>query len=242
MPHLQVWQWALGILIALMTGISKTGVPGLSILIVPLMVLTVGDARLSARLLLPMLCTADIFAVIYWRRHAAAWRLFRLTPWVVVGMIAGGFALRLDERTIRPLVGAIVLVMLGVHLWRRYASSLKTDVGHPGIYGATAGFATTVANAAGPVMSLYLLGKRLPKEEFVATGAWFFFVINLVKVPIYAWNGLLARPGLTFDLTMVPAVVVGAVAGRKIVDILSPRVFETLILVLTGLSTLFLFR
>jgi uncharacterized membrane protein YfcA len=242
MPHLELWQWGLGILVALLTGIAKTGVPGLGILIVPLMVLAVGDARLSAGWLLPMLCTADIFAVIYWRRHAAAWQLFRLTPWVIAGMIGGAFALKLDERTIRPLVGSIVLVMLAVHLWRRYATSLKTEVGHPGIYGVSAGFATTVANAAGPVMSLYLLGKNLPKEEFVATGAWFFFVINLTKLPIYGWNGLLTQSGLAFDLAMVPAVVVGAMAGRKIVDILSPRLFEILVLVLTGLSTLLLFR
>ena len=250
MPHLELWQWSLGILVALLTGIAKTGVPGLGILIVPLMVLTVGDARLSAGWLLPMLCTADVFAVIYWRRHAAAWRLFRLAPWVVAGMIGGAFALQLNERTIRPLVGSIVLIMLALHLWRRYASRAATAGSQPGVqgeryggvYGVTAGFATTVANAAGPVMSLYLLGKRLPKEEFVATGAWFFFVINLTKLPIYGWNGLLTRNGLAFDLAMVPAVVVGAVAGRKIVDLLSPKLFETLVLGLTALATLFLFR
>jgi uncharacterized membrane protein YfcA len=242
MPHLELWQWALGILVAVLTGVAKTGVPGLGILIVPLMVLAVGDARLSAGWLLPMLCTADIFAVIYWRRHAAAWRLFRLTPWVVAGMIGGAFALRLNERTIRPLVGLIVLIMLGMHLWRRYRSSLTTEVAHPSVYGVTAGFATTVANAAGPVMSLYLLGMRLPKEEFVATGAWFFFVINLAKLPIYGWNGLITRSGLAFDLAMIPAVVVGAMAGRKIVNALSPQLFETLVLILTALSTLLLFR
>jgi uncharacterized membrane protein YfcA len=242
MPHLELWQWALGILVAVLTGVAKTGVPGLGILIVPLMVLAVGDARLSAGWLLPMLCTADIFAVIYWRRHAAAWRLFRLTPWVVAGMIGGAFALRLNERTIRPLVGIIVLIMLGMHLWRRCRSSLTTEVGYPSVYGVTAGFATTVANAAGPVMSLYLLGKRLPKEEFVATGAWFFFVINLAKLPIYGWNGLITRSGLAFDLAMIPAVVVGAMAGRKIVNALSPQLFETLVLILTALSTLLLFR
>jgi len=242
MPHLEIWQWALGVLVAVLTGVAKTGVPGLGILIVPLMVLAVGDARLGAGWLLPMLCTADVFAVIYWRRHAAAWRLFRLAPWVVVGMVGGAFALRLNERTLRPIVGAIVLIMLAMHLWRRYGTSVQTEAGHPLIYGVTAGFATTVANAAGPVMGLYLLGKRLPKEEFVATGAWFFFVINLAKVPIYGWNGLLTRPGLTFDLAMIPAVVAGALAGRKIVDVLSPQLFETLVLLLTAVSTLLLFR
>jgi len=242
MPHLECWQWALGLLVAILTGVAKTGVPGLGILIVPLMVLTVGDARLAAGWLLPMLSTADIFAVMYWRRHAAAWRLFALAPWVVAGMIGGGFALRMDERIIRPLVGSIVLVMLALHLWRRYRVDALASVGRPGIYGVTAGFATTVANAAGPVMSLYLLGKRLPKEEFVATGAWFFFVINLAKLPIYAWNGLLTRRGLTFDLVMVPAVVLGAMAGRRIVDLLSPSIFEWLVLALTGASALLLLR
>ena len=242
MPQLQPWQWALGLLVALLTGVAKTGVPGLGILVVPLMVLTVGDARLSAGWLLPLLCTADIFAVLYWRRHAAAWRLFKLAPWVVAGMVCGAFALRMNEHAIRPLVGMIVLIMLALHLWRRYRSSGEIDVTHPGIYGVTAGFATTVANAAGPVMSLYLLGKRLPKEEFVATGAWFFFVINLTKAPIYAWNGMLTPRGLLFDLWMAPAVVLGAVLGRRIVDLLSPRLFEALVLILTGISTLLLFR
>ena len=101
--------------------IAKTGVPGLGILVVPMMVLTVGDARHSAGWLLPGLCTADIFAVIYWRRHAAAKRLFSLAPWVVVGMVLGAAALGLSERVLRPVVGVIVLVMLGnlfVRRWR----------------------------------------------------------------------------------------------------------------------------
>jgi hypothetical protein len=247
MPSFAFWQWALGLLIALLAGISKTGLPGLAILVVPLMVLAIGDARLAAGALLPMLCTADIFAVIYWRRHAAAWRLFVLSPWVVAGMIGGAFALRMNERALRPLVGGIVLLMLLVHLWRRYrANSLSnaasSAAAHPGVYGISAGFATTVANAAGPVMNLFLLGKGLPKEEFVATGAWFFCVINLTKLPIYAANGMFTRRGLLFDAWMVPAVVLGAVAGRRIVDVISPRMFELLVLALTAVSTLLLFR
>jgi uncharacterized membrane protein YfcA len=245
MAELQPWQWALGALVALLTGIAKTGLPGLGILIVPLMVLTVGDARLSAGWLLPMLCTADVFAVIYYRRHAAAWRLFALTPSVIVGMIAGAFALRLKESTLRPLIGAIVLLMLVVYLWRRYRPSAAAETSaahHPALYGASAGFATTVANAAGPVMNLYLLGKRLTKEEFVATGAWFFFAINLTKVPIYAVNRMFTPRGLLFDLWLAPVVVAGAYAGRRIVTLLSPQVFEVLVLALTVLSTLLLFR
>ena len=79
----------LGAACAFFAGIAKTGLPGIGILIVPLMVLVVGDARQSAGWLLPVLCSADVFAVLYWRRHPAAKRLFALAPWVLAGMAGG---------------------------------------------------------------------------------------------------------------------------------------------------------
>jgi hypothetical protein len=210
-------------------------------LVIPLIVFTVGDARASAAWLLPILCTADVFAVIYWRRHAAAKKLFTLAPWVVAGMIAGAAALLLSERAIRTSVAIIILSMLLLYFWRKARKTLDIAP-HPALYGTTAGFATTVANAAGPVMNLYLLSRRLPKEEFIATGAWFFFLINLTKVPIYWWHGLFSRQSLAFDLMMAPAVVLGAISGRKLVDHIPARVFEASVTVLTAISTLFLFR
>src|SRR5258708_987547 len=156
MPQLAAWQWALGAFCAFMVGVAKTGMPGLGILVIPLMVLTVGDARQSAGWLLPVLCTADLFAVFYWRRHAAVGRLFALAPWVFGGMALGAAALSLNERVLRPVVGGIVLLMLGAYLWRRFRPDLASTGGHAAPYGITAGFATTVANAAGPVMNLYL--------------------------------------------------------------------------------------
>lgn len=225
-----------------MSASPRPASPAWGILVVPLMVLAVGDARQSAGWLLPMLCTADIFAVIYWRRHAAAWRLFRLTPWVLLGMAGGAAALAAPERYLRPAVGFIVIGMLAAHLWRQRVRNPAAIEPHPALYGSTAGFATTVANAAGPVMNLYLLSQRLPKEEFIATGAWFFFLINLTKLPIYAWHGLLTRSSLTADLMLVPAIVMGAVAGRKLVDLMPQRIFNVLVLILTAVSAVLLFR
>jgi uncharacterized membrane protein YfcA len=242
LPELTAAQWLLGALCAFAVGVGKMGVPGLGILVVPLMVLTVGDARASAGWLLPILCTADVFAVIYWRRHAAAGRLFSLAPWVLVGVALGAFALRADERILRPMIGSVVLVMLTVHLWRRYLARDRTPAAHPIPYGVAAGFATTIANAAGPVMSLYLLSKRLTKEEFVAMGAWFFFVINLTKVPIYLWHGMITRQSLVFDGLMVPAVVVGAFSGRWVIHHIRPALFEALVLGMTVVATAMLFR
>ena len=75
MPHLATWQWLLGIFCAFMIGVAKTGAPGVGTMIAPLMVLTIGDARLAAAWTLPVLSTADVFAVAYWRRHAEARQL-----------------------------------------------------------------------------------------------------------------------------------------------------------------------
>lgn len=236
------WQWVVGALCAFLMGVAKTGLPGVGILVVPLMVLMVGDARQAAGWLLPVLCTADLFAVHYWRKHAAAGRLFGMLPWVLIGVGLGAAALTWNERVLRPLVGVIVLAMLGIYLFRRWRAAGMEIAPHPLPYGVTAGFATTVANAAGPVMNLYLLSQRLPKEDFIATGAWFFFAVNLTKVPIYAYHGLIGRESLTFDLMMVPMVVVGAVTGRRMVDHIPQRLFDDLVVGLTVVATLLLFR
>lgn len=242
MPDLTLWRYVAGALCAFMVGVAKTGVPGLSILTVPVMVLIVGDARLAAGWMLPILCFADLFAVYYWRRHAAAGRLFSLAPWVLLGMAAGAFTLTLPERYLRPIVGSIIFLMLCLYLWRRYRAGENAPAAHPLPYGIAAGFATTVANAAGPVMSLYLLSKRLPKEEFVATGAWFFFFINLIKVPIYVWQGLISAPSLMFGVAMAPAVLAGALTGKWVIQRIPPKVFESTIVILTAISTVLLFR
>ena len=91
-------------------------------------------------------------------------------------------------------------------------------------------------------MSLYLLSKRLPKEEFVATGAWFFFFINIGKVPIYLWQGLISTASLQFGAVTAPAVFAGAMAGRWLIHRIPTKVFEGSVIVLTALSTILLLR
>ena len=210
-------------------------------MIAPLMVLTVGDARLAAAWTLPVLSTADVFAVLYWRRHAEARQLFSLIPWVLAGIVGGAVALSLNEQIIRRIIGVIIVGMLLVHLWRRFRPTGQVE-GNPAFYGVAAGFATTLANASGPVMNLYLLTKKLPKEKFVATGAWFFFTVNLLKVPVYAWYHLYSVASLLFDLLMVPAVLAGALAGRWLIRHTPQQVFEVLVIALTAVSCLFLFH
>jgi hypothetical protein len=240
-PDFAAWQWLLGAFSALAIGIAKTGVPGLGSFVAPLMVLTVGDARFAAAWTLPILSAADVFAVVFWRKHADARKLFSLIPWVAAGMFAGAFALSLSELALRRLVGCVVVLMLVVHIVRR-RNPQKQVAGRPSFYGIVAGFASTIANAAAPVMNMYLLSRKLSKEQFVATGAWFFLVINLAKVPIYSWHHLFSATSLMFDLFMIPAVVCGAFAGLWIVDKVPQRAFDVMIFVLTGISAIVLFR
>ncbi|MFN7921765.1 MAG: sulfite exporter TauE/SafE family protein [Bryobacteraceae bacterium] len=243
-PPLGAWQWCLGALSVFLVGVAKTGVPGVGILSIPMMVLAVGDARFSAGYMLPILCTADVIALFLFRQHASATRLISMVPWVLLGMAGGAWALGLPESKLRPMVGAIIIVMISIHIlriWRGGAFPAQATLPQSVAYGASAGFASTVANAAGPVMNLYLLSKQLPKAEFVATGAWFFFFVNASKLPIYIGHGLFSRTSLTFDAMMLPVLALGAGCGRALFFRIPQKTFERVVLALSIVATLLLF-
>jgi uncharacterized membrane protein YfcA len=240
MPQLALWQWLLGGFSAFTLGAAKTGMPGGGTLAIPMMVLVVGNARYAAAWTCPILSTGDVFAVAYWRRHADARKLLTLIPWVVLGGIGGSFALSLDEHILRRIVAAIIATMLVLFILQRRGWFTHLSRGAY-LYGIAAGFATVVANAAGPIMNMYLLTRGLTKEQFVATGAWFFFIVNLAKVPVYVWYGLFSVQSLVFDALMAPIVIVGGFAGLWLIRRVPQRVFEWLVVVLTSVSLYFLF-
>ena len=104
---------------AVLVGISKTGIPGVGVLIVPLMALVI-PARKSTGLLLGILILADVFAIIYHRRNAKWGHVLSLLPPAFAGIVAGYFGLRIvDDQQLKPIIGGIVLVMLGISYWRK---------------------------------------------------------------------------------------------------------------------------
>lgn len=243
MPQLDFWKWAIAAFCAFSVGVAKTGVPGLGILAVPLFVLAVGDARLSAGWLLPLLVVADAYAAWYYRKQRATRALFSLLPWVLCGWTIGAVVLRYPENVIRPIVGAIIFSILILFLLRRRGID-PTPVGakwSSGVYGTAAGFATMVANASGPIMNVYLLSQKLPREQFVATGAWFFLAVNVSKLPVYAWQKLISKESLIFDAALVPAVLAGALVGRRVLKIMPESVFIASVTVLAFIATILLF-
>jgi uncharacterized membrane protein YfcA len=145
------------------------------------------------------------------------------------------------------LIGGIVVTLVAVHLFRRWrAGAGATEAEHAGwfapLLGVLAGFTTLVANAAGPLMAIYLLAMRLPKMEYVGTAAVFFLLLILFKVPFMISLGLITPPSFTLNLWLAPAVLAGAWLGRRILPRINQKVFENLALFFSaaaGLRLLF---
>jgi uncharacterized membrane protein YfcA len=246
--HLELWQWALGALGAFLVGLSKTGIPGLGILNVAIFAL-IFPARESVGLVLVILICGDIVAVSAYRRDASWPHLIRLFPWAAAGVVLGYFALgRVDDAQMRRLIGVILIGLVVFQFIRSRRPAQPDGEARPArpwlapLTGITAGFTTMVANAAGPVMVLYLLAMRLPKIVFVGTAAWYFLTINLFKVPFSASLGLINPASLGVDLWLAPFAVLGALIGRPIVERLNQRVFELLALALTLVAALGMIR
>ncbi|MBK9925304.1 MAG: sulfite exporter TauE/SafE family protein [Anaerolineales bacterium] len=246
-------QWMIGILAALTVGITKTGLPGIGILVVPLMALVFGG-RLSVGATLPLLIFGDVFAVLWYRQHARWDNLRSLLPWVIVGIVIGVGLLwytgaqggRVDWLNI--IIGVLVLAMMAVSLARKHWGDKLIPTSQAGLVstGVLAGFSTAVSNAAGPIMTIYLSGMmRLSKNEFMGTSAWYFFIFNLTKLPLYAFlslvlptNPMVNATTLLFDLVMLPVIIIGAFIGKWLLPRISESLFNNVVMILASLAAL----
>ncbi len=235
-------QWVLAGLAALVVGLSKTGVPGVSMLSVAIFANLLPTKQASG-FVLPLLLCGDLVAVFSYRRHTEWKHLRRLFLWTGAGVVLGALALgRIDDRQARLLVGGIVVALVGLHLWRKRGAG-SGNVAEHGVWfapmiGVLAGFTTLVANAAGPLMAIYLLAMRLPKLAFIGTSAVFFLLLNLFKVPFMVGLGLITPESVRFNLVLVPAVLAGALVGRWALPRVSQTWFERLALLLSAAAGL----
>ena len=203
--------------------------------------------KASVGVLLPMLIVADFSVYPMFRRHASWGPVWPLLPPALVGVTAGFFLLRaMPEEWARPVIGSLILVMVALQLVRRFAPDFVHQLAHSGGFGAAAGgfagIATTLANAAGPVFQLYFLARRLPKMELIGVGARFFLLINLIKLPFMGDLSYTTGASLWLNLKLVPLILLGIFAGRQLLQLISQRVFEWMIVgfaILAGVRLLF---
>lgn len=228
------WLW--GVVGAILIGLTKTGIPGLGILVAALFA-NLMPAKQASGFVLPMLILGDLVAVASYWRHADWRQLLRLMPWTALGVALGWFAMsRIDDSQARRLVGVIVCIMTTIHVWRRIRGQGTGDAEH-GVWfaptmGVLAGITTLIANAAGPLMTLYLLAMRFNKMEFIGTNAVFFFLLNVFKVPFMCELGLIDFASVKANLLLAVFVWGGAFAGRHILARMPQRLFENVALVL----------
>jgi len=242
MPTFSTTQWLLAILAAFCIGVSKSGFAGVGLVTVVLM------ARLfppleSTGVLLPLLIVGDILSVVVFHQHAQWRHIWRMLPPTIIGIV-GGFVLMqwISPRIFGPVIGGIVLAMVGLQLARIWGANLYAHVPHSRAFawaiGVWSGIATMLANAAGPVMALYFLAIKVPKYEFVGTSAWFFLLVNVFKVPFSASLGLIDVRTLFFDALLLPVVALGIQVGRWLIAVVPQKLFEALLLAFAALAAL----
>lgn len=231
------------LLIGLLIGMAKTGVHGAGMIAVPLLAILFGGKN-STGLMLPVLSFADVFGVWYYHRHAKWEHLRKLLPSAVIGVAMGTYLGNLiDDHLFRQLMASIIFVSLGIMVWmeRSKRGKIPTSKWFAYSMGILGGVTTMVGNLAGTVMALYLLSMRLPKNEFVGTAAWFFLIINLIKVPFHviAWKTITLNSFL-LDTITIPGVAVGAFLGIIIVKKISEKYYRWFIILMTAIASIFM--
>lgn len=238
------WQWTVAAIGAFLIGLSKTGVAGLGVFAPAIFALVI-PPRQATGAVLPILIAGDIVAISVYRRNAVWSHLWRLLPFAVVGIVIGTLVLgRVDNLQAGRLIGVILLALVVLQIWRgrnpenveQAAEFLSRSVWLAAAVGVLAGFTTMIANAAATVILLYFIAMRLPKIEFMGTGAWYFFITNLIKLPFSYSLGLITFDSLGFDATMAPFAVVGALLGAVVIHHIDQKRFEQITLVLTVLA------
>lgn len=220
----------LALLGALFIGMGKAGLAGCALVSVVLFADTLG-AKESTGVVLPLLIAADLMG--YWLlRRGGSWsQVWPLVPPAIIGVVIGWWWLDLlDQQLARLVIGWLIIGLLALKLlqdWKReQLSNLHRHAAFTWSMGIAAGVATMLANAAGPVMAVYLLAHRKGKADYLGVFTRFFLFINLFKVPFSAQIGLINGPSLLTNLWLLPAVICGILIGWRTVRMMSQTVFE----------------
>lgn len=224
---------------AFLLGISKAGIKGIASLIVTGLALVFG-AKESTGILMPLLLVGDVFAITYYKRHLQKKHLFKLLPWMVIGVligVAGGTYI--SERIFKYGMASIILFSVALmYYWENKKD--KTVPSHwtfGGSMGLLAGFTTMIGNLAGAFSNIYFLALRLPKNNFIGTAAWLFFLINAFKVPFHIWSWeTINKSSVIISLKLVPFVIIGLVMGVFLVQKIENEHYRKLILLFTAIG------
>ena len=235
---LTVSQWVALCAAAFVITMSKTSIPGIGLFAVVLLA-NFFPAKESTGLLLPILAMADVFAVAYYRRHAEWKHVLRLLPWALVGICIGSVLVRyITDVHFKPIIGVTVIIIFALSFWRSRlsADNVPTHWSFAAFMGLLAGCITQLANAAGPIMIIYLLAMRFDKRKLIGTAAWYFLILNWLKIPIFIWEGRITMSSLLTDLCVLPVIAVSAFVGVVVLKKIPQKWFNIVIQILIVIS------
>ena len=235
---LPLWAWLVLVSCALLVGFSKTAIGGVAMIAVVLAAVVL-PAKDSTGVALLLLLTGDLVA-IWTYRHNVDWRLIgRLVLPVLLGIGLGALFLSwVDDLVLKRTIGAILLVLLLLGLWPDRVGAHRPAVAMG--YGGLAGFTTMVANAGGPAMSLYLLAAKYDKWRFLGTTSWFFFAVNVTKLPVSIGLGIVRPDTAVVAAVLVPVVLLGTWIGRLTIKRIEQATFDRLVTVFVAISAIYL--
>ncbi|MCK5861302.1 MAG: sulfite exporter TauE/SafE family protein [Candidatus Hydrogenedentes bacterium] len=246
--------WIFVSIAVLIQGISKSGFAGgAGVLSLPLMMLVMPVDKVAATLL-PLLILLDMNA-IYHHRHNKNWLVIRriYIP-SLIGILLGAFVWwRIGTAGVETYGGyikrfvGVMAILLALYIFAKEASlewvrDKKAGAKIGWAAGIFAGFSSTIAHAAGPIVSLFVFSQGMGKTLFVGTVAWTFTLINLTKLPFYVAVDLIDFSVLRFDMLLIPLVPIGSWLGKWMHYRVSESLFNRTIMVLTllaGLQLLF---
>lgn len=224
-------------------GIAKSGVKGIAVFIVVLFVYAY-DAKASTGILMPLLICGDIFAILYYKKYAHWQYVFQLIPWMALGVVLGTFGGNfLDESTFKIAMAGLILLTTCFLFYseKKPPKNIPSHWGFAGTLGVLGGFTTMIGNLAGAVTNIYFLAMRVPKNVFIGTSAYVFFIINLFKLPFHIWVWKTIDSGsLMTSISFLPFLIAGLWVGVRLVDKINDKSYRKLILGLTAIGALVL--
>lgn len=249
MPHLDVLAVVVVAVCAVLYGVSKTAMPVAGVVAGTVLAGVLGPAQATG-FVVPLLILGDLIGLAFYRSHAD-WRvIIRVIPGVLVGFVLTALMfVFVPPAGVARIVGVLILISLSLELRRRVLARRQENAGAPhkpdhhivtAMYGALAGMTTMGANAGGTAMSIYLIRLRVPMLAFMGTSAWFFFILNMCKVPFVLGLGYLTWDSLQTDVWFTLPLVAGALLGAFVFRRMTPEWFIRIALGLSGLAAVWL--
>lgn len=239
--HLTIAGFLLAFLAAFLLGMGKAGIKGLGVLIVLIMALVFGG-KPSTGVLIPLMIVADIFAVFYYHRHTQWKYLVKLLPTMFLGVLIGVWIGKdISEVLFKQIMAVLILITLAVMIImeRKKSNNIPNHWAFSSGMGLLSGVTSMIGNLAGSFADIYFLAMRLPKNEFIGTAAWLFFIINVFKLPfhIFVWNTVTTET-IALNLVLIPGIVLGFFMGVKIVKLINNNAYRKFIFIATALGAL----